>query len=95
LIDGLSRAWAGDEAVVIEEHDSVVSEPRIEEFAALPDGVVQVGVDVHEGKAAIAHLRHRVGEHPDMKRDVLTVREIRGNRFSARVPEIAGDVQIL
>src|SRR6059036_2790905 len=58
LIDGLSGAGAGDETVVIEEHDSSVSEPRVEEFAALPDGVVQVGVDVNQCETAPGKSRH-------------------------------------
>jgi hypothetical protein len=49
-INGKLHSWAGDQSIVVKDHDSAVGEPPIKEVAAVEHRLIDIDVDMDEAK---------------------------------------------
>src|SRR5262249_10287675 len=75
-VDCSSRTRAGEEPVIIEQHDPACEKPGVEEGHCVEGGLEKVDIDVNEGEPSLADALETLRDPASVVLDPRILREI-------------------
>ena len=89
FVDGLAHAGAFVGFIVIEHHGAAGNHAGIEEIEAIPDGTMDIHIDIDQAEALVLDRPRGLGEEPDMGADPAVTGEKGFDRLERGVGEVA------